>query len=304
MSMVDALRVTPVMLDNQLISQMNTDQASVDSLTEEASSGNQVNQPSDNPVAIADILSTQSLITRTGQYQQNATDGLAYLGMANSALNQAFASVQQIRQIALQATSASQAGSGIPVQALAEQVQALMNSIVTQANTSYLGHPVFGGTTGGSQAFAANGNYLGTNTVSTRSVAPNQTIPIGVVGSAAFGTSTTGLFGAINQIVADLNTDTSASLNKVITTDLSNLDTAIGQLSAQTEQVGAYYQAMQAAQSDTQTTSTTLQGELSNLQQANMGQVITDLKTAQTTYETSLWATSQVLQTSLASFLG
>jgi flagellar hook-associated protein 3 FlgL len=300
--MLDAVRVTPLMLESQMVGQMNMNQVTLAGLEEEASSGDKVNQPSDNPVAIAQILSGNSLLARLSQYQQNATDGLAYLGVASSALNQVFSVVQQVRQIALQASAADQAGSSIPVQALAERVQELQADLVTLANTTYLGHPVFGGTTGGLDAYDSAGNYLGTNTVSTRTVGPGQQVPIGIVGSAAFGTATTGLFGAVNQIYADLS---SGNVGAVSSTDLSALDVAIGQLSSQTELVGGYYQTMQLAQNQQQSAQTTLQGEVSNLTQANMGKVTTELQEAQVAYEDSLWATSQVLQSSsLVSFLG
>lgn len=300
--MLDALRVTPLMLESQMVGQMNSNQVTIAGLEEEAASGNKVNQPSDNPVAIAQILSGSSLLARMSQYHQNATDGLAYLGISSSALNQVFSTVQQIRQIALQATAADQSGSSTPVQALAVRVKELQADLVTLANTTYLGHPVFGGTTGGQVAYSSSGNYLGTGTVSTRTVGPGQQVPVGIVGSAAFGTSTTGLFGAVNQIQADLS---SGNVGAVGGADLANLDTAIGQLSAQTELVGGYYQTMQLAQTQQATAQTTLQGEVSNLTQANMGKVTTDLQEAQVAYQSSLWATSQVLQSSsLVSFLG
>jgi flagellar hook-associated protein 3 FlgL len=301
--MIEAVRVTPTMLDTALISSIDANEVNLADLEQEAASGERINSPSDHPAEIATVLAGQALAARTQQYEANATDGLAYLGIASSAMNQVLSIVQQVRSLVASVSATSQGGTGVPTQAIAEQVQNLRSDVLTLANTTYLGHPVFGGTTGGPVAFDAAGNYVGTTTVPTRTVGPGVQIPVGIVGSAAFGTSGTtgtGLFAVLYQIVQDLN---AGNLNAVETTDATNLDNAIQVVLAQAQQIGALYDAIQAAQTQTQALQTTIADQVSNLRDANMAKVLTELSTAQNDYEAALWATAKVTQTTLAQFL-
>src|SRR5581483_6597400 len=56
-------------------------------LSAQIASGQAVNKPSDNPAGAVQILSYNAEIARLGQYQSNMSDGLAWLGSADSALS-------------------------------------------------------------------------------------------------------------------------------------------------------------------------------------------------------------------------
>ena len=315
--LVDAARSTPLFQQEQSIGYIDASQAAMATLQTEAASGNQVNAPSDNPTSIAQILSGQSL-----EVQTNVADGLAYSGSANGALTQANGIVSQAMATLVAVSTAQSVGSPTALQALANQMTGLFNQMVNLANTSYNGQSVFGGSAGPVAAYDANGNWQPTSngSVPTRTISPGPppiTQAVSVPGNTTFGSSGSaaipplvspgapsatsyGVLGIMAQAIWDITNNPGAAANA----DQTNLQTAIKSMADSTAQVGSYYQVFQAAQSQLQTTLTVIQGQVSNLLNANMAQVTTQLTSAQNTFQESLWATGKVLQNpSLAQFL-
>ncbi len=294
------IRPTMESTSQQILSNITADETRIANLQEQISSGNQVAQPSDNPPLAVQIMSTQASIDRANQYVANANDGLARLQVANTTLNQVMTELDQAKNLALSISTASIGGS-TSLSALAGQVSSIGSSLVSLANTTYSGQPIFAGTAATSQAFDSAGNYLGNSVVTTRTVADGVQMPVATTGDAIFGSGTTGVFQVIKQLASDIQ---AGSTSNVLGSDLSNLQAATNQVASQAGQLGDYYQAMQAASEHATTTQTTLTGALSNLENVNPAQAITNLNLLQTSYQEALWAASQVIQPSLLKFLG
>ncbi|MHB1787237.1 MAG: hypothetical protein ACYCS7_14060, partial [Acidimicrobiales bacterium] len=98
-------------------------------------------------------------------------------------------------------------------------------------------------------------------------------------------------------------TGTTASLAAAMGTDLTNLDNGIKQALDQAAQLGAQYQRMQAMQTQATSTQAALNVELSGVQAVNLPQALTNLQQRQNSYQTALWAASQLIQPSLVQFL-
>jgi flagellin-like hook-associated protein FlgL len=131
-------------------------------------------------------------------------------------------------------------------------------------------------------------------------------VPISVTGEQVFGSGATGLLGStgiLSQIAQDLQTGTTASLNNVQTTDAQALSTAITQVTTVAAQMGASYQSMQTFAQQAANTQQTLQTQISGIDSTNVAQVSTQLTEAQNSFQSALWATSQLGQESLVQFL-
>ena len=127
-----------------------------------------------------------------------------------------------------------------------------------------------------------------------------------VTGEQIFGSGSTGVLGPsgiLSQIAQDLQTGTTASLAKVQTTDAQALSTAITQVTTVAAQLGAAYQSMQTFAQQATNTQQTLQAQISEIDSTNVAQVSTQLTQAQNSYQSALWATSQLSQESLVQFL-
>jgi len=306
-----AITYTPSIIANQLVANITTDQSEQASLEQQVSTGNAVNQPSDDPTAAAQILQINGGLARAQQYSTNATDGLGWLSLGTSTMNQVLSALQTAQQAVLSTSGTELTGNPAAIQSLATQVNSVLKEVTQLANTQYGGQAIFAGTGNVTTAYDANGNYVGGGSAPTRTVGPGQQIPVSVTGPAVFGTGSTGLLGTtpgslgvLAQIVSDLQTGTTASLTQVSTTDLQNLQGAMAQVENQAAVLGANYQQMQAFQQQATGTQQALQSELSGIQSANLPQAVTQLSQVQNSYQDALWAASKLTQDSLVQFLG
>jgi flagellar hook-associated protein 3 FlgL len=301
-----AISYTPAIIADQLISGLNTDQSQQATLEEQLSTGDSINQASDNPAGAAQLLQLNGSLARAQQYESNATDGSGWLSLGNSTMNEILSTLQQVQQTVMSATGASLANEPGALQALADQVTSAQSELTNLGNTSYGGQAIFAGTGNVSQAYDQNGNYVGGGSAPTRTVAPGVQVAISATGEQIFGTGTSGLLGSngiLAQIAQDLQTGTTASLNNVQTTDSQALSAAISQVTTVAAQMGADYQRMQTFSQQATSTQQTLQSQISGLDSTNVAQATTELTQSQQSYQSALWATSQLSQESLVQFL-
>ena len=170
--------------------------------------------------------------------------------------------------------------------------------------------PIFAGTGNVQEAYSADGTYVGAGNAPSVTVAPGTQVAMSVTGPSIFGSGASGLLssapgnlGVLAQIVQDLQTGTTASINTAQTADLDNLDTAINQVESQAAVLGSNQQLMQSYSAQATSTSSALEEQLGSLTNVNMAQAITNLQLQQTAYQAALYATSQLNTTSLVSYL-
>jgi flagellar hook-associated protein 3 FlgL len=301
-----AISYTPTIIADQMISGLNTDEAQQATLEEQLSTGNSINQLSDNPAGAAELYQLNGSLARAQQYTSNATDGTGWLSLGNSTMNQILSSLQSVQQIVESVSGASLSGNPGAIQSLAAQVTSAQQELTNLANTTYGGQAIFAGTGNVSQAYDQSGNYVGGGSAPTRTVAPGVSVPVSVTGEHVFGSGSTGLLGStgiLSQIASDLQTGTTASLNNVETTDAQALSTAMTQVTTVAAQMGSDYQSMQTFSQQATDAQQTLQTEISGLDSTNVAQASTQLTEAQNSYQSALWATSQLSQESLVQFL-
>jgi flagellar hook-associated protein 3 FlgL len=305
-----SIELTPSVMNDQMISNLNSQETSIAQLQEQLSTGNVVNQPSDNPALAANIMQINSALSRASSYSNNASDGLGWLQTGNSTMDEIVSTLQSVRQAVLSVSSANLSGSQSGLQALSDQMSQAQQTLLNLANTSYNGQAIFAGTGNVSTAFDSSGTYVGGGAAPTRTVAPGTSVAVSVTGDNVFGTGTTGLLstapgslGVLAQLAQDIGTGTPASLANATGPDLQNLDNAISTVENQAAQLGAQYQQMQSLQTQATNTSAALNTELSGIQSVNLPQAMTNLTQQQNSYQTALWATANLVQPSLVSFL-
>ncbi len=179
-----SIELTPSVMNGEMISNLNSEETSIAQLQEQLSTGNVVNQPSDNPALAANIMQINSALSRATSYSNNASDGLGWLQTGNSTMNEIVSTLQSVRQDVLSVSSASLAGSQAGLQALADQVNQAQQTLLNLANTSYNGQAIFAGTGNVTTAFDANGNYVGGGSAPTRTVAPGTSVSVSVTGDS------------------------------------------------------------------------------------------------------------------------
>ncbi|MFN2448634.1 MAG: flagellar hook-associated protein FlgL [Candidatus Baltobacteraceae bacterium] len=181
---------TSTVYDNQ-VSSMDNLVVQQQQYGAELSSGKQLNAPSDDPANISQDLSVRTAIAQENQGSRNIQNASAELTTVDGALSSLSDIMQSARSIAVQ--GASGFVNTTQRQALASQVDSLLQESVTIANTKYAGKYVFAGTAGPSrQPVTANGQpissvaFAGNSAAQTQELYNGERISTGVTLQQAF----------------------------------------------------------------------------------------------------------------------
>lgn len=270
-------------------------------LQEQLSSGKQLSRPSDGPGQTAQALSLRSSLRTTEQYVRNADNGLAWLGTADAALQDASTQLRRVRELAVMGASTGSA-SATSNAALAVEVRSIRDSLVGIANTSYLGRPVFGGTGEGAQAYAAAPPpvaYVGDDGEVLRRIGPNAQVRVDVSGPDVFGSSPASVFDVLDKLALDLENNNQPEL----TADLGLIDTAMSAVLTGLADVGARVNRTESMRQLGTDQALRLRSDLAEIEDIDLPGTIVALKLQETAYQAALSATARVIQPSLLDFL-
>ena len=266
-------------------------------LQDQASSQRAITKPSDDPAAASRAMAVRGEQTATSQYARNITDGISWLSTVDSTLGNATNIMQRVRDLTVQGAN-SGALNQSQRSAIADELDSLKTDLMTQANTQYLGRPIFAGSSDTGSAFAADYSYSGsTDATVERRIDASTTVRVDADGAAAFGTGSTSTFALIDSISADLRAGTD------IGGRVDEVDQAITSLTTTRATAGLGYTSLQRAQSFTASAATTLESTRAGLEDVDLADVIVQLQLQQTSYQAALQVTSKALQPSLMSFL-
>ncbi len=187
---------TSTMYDNQI--------SAIDNLSAEQqqygatlSSGKQLNAPSDDPMQIAQDLAVRTSIAQENQGSQNIQNASAQLTTVDGALSTLTSIMQSARSLAVQAGSGF--ANATQRQALANQVDGLLQQAISAANTTYDGKYVFAGTAGpSSPPVTTNGQpissvtFVGNSNAQTEQLYNGESVGTSVTMQQAFN------YGAAN----------------------------------------------------------------------------------------------------------
>jgi flagellar hook-associated protein 3 FlgL len=288
------------MLNQRLLYDLHNVTSQLQTSEQQLSSGYKLNQPSDDPYGASQALKLRADLASNQQYQSNVQDANSWQNVADTALGDIGDSIQRARDLVLQGANGSNAATDR--QAIVTELNQLIDSIKTDANTQYAGRFIFSGTKTNSQPYQLGSNdaYSGNTAMITREIGVGVQVTINQPGSTIIGDDTSGLLATLRGIVTDLQ---SGNTNALSTTDLNALDSANDQLLNARAQVGALSDRLTTASNRLQSTEQSTTQLLSNVQDADMTQVMVNFSTQQAAYQAALRAGAQIIQPSLMDFL-
>jgi len=291
------LRVTEGSTSRGALVGLQASAGRLSALQQQLSSGRQITKPSDDPTGTVSALQLRSQLKQITQYQASATDALGWLTTVDSAYSSITGQLQQVRTLVLQGmnTGTGSAGSNT---AIAQQVDQARASLLSLANASYLGRPVFGGTTAGTVAFDSTGAYVGDTGTVSRTVGPNTTVDLNTPGTTAFGPNGSNLFDLLSTISSDL-----VSNPTNLGADLTALDARQVAITGDQSLAGAKYQRIQGVQTTSSTDTIQLKSQLSDLQDIDLADMAVQVSSANAAYQAALATTAKISQISLLDFL-
>ncbi len=296
-----SMRVTQNAIALTMLAGLQSNKQELSDLQLQLSSGRKIRRPSDDPVGTDQAMQYRGELARFQQYQRNGQDGLSWLGTADSALQNGVSLLQRLQVLTTQAanTGASDASSRA---AIAEEVKALKQDMFGISNTTYLGRPIFGGTTSNTSAYVqdalGNVTYSGDTGKVNRSVGPNAVVQVNVNASDAFGPTGSDVFSVFDKVISDLSSNPAN-----LTNDIADVIDARKRMSNAQAIEGASYNRITQMNNLAGQHTDTLTGDLSDVENVDTAQAVTQLTMQQVSYQASLAAMSKVLQLSLTDFL-
>lgn len=294
-------RVTHFTVRNSTLGNLQANLQKMSTLQAQMSSGTKITKASDDPSGTADVLRLQSEQRQLDQYSRNAADGEAWLLTVDSALTTSLAALRKARVLTVQGGDAALGDTSRL--ALAEEISGLRDSLLAQANTTYLGRQVFAGTTS-SAAFTDASDPADAYTFQgvsgaavTRTVASGTTVRVDSDGGKVFGQGASSVFALLDDIALTLRNGGDPT-DQLATID-GHLDNMLTELSS----VGARENQVDSAQDLISHNLITAKTRLGAIQDVDLAQIILDLQSQEVAYKGALGAAAKVLQPTLLDFL-
>jgi flagellar hook-associated protein 3 FlgL len=291
------MRVTESMIYNSTKSSLAETMAAVQSMTEKVSSGKQLNRPSDNPADTRSAVNLHDTLSELNQFLRNIDNASSKTSAADTAMGSAGDLLQRASELAIQGANGTLSASDR--QAMAQEVSQLIEAMAQDAGAKVGDEYIFSGFRTDKPPFTVTGPgqvsaYQGDDGVILSRIGTDSTMQVNVTADQAFAPG----IAALTQLQADLQ-----SGQAVQQTTIGRLGDALESLLAARAQVGARANRLNDAKDSQQALVTSNQALLSQLEDADMPAVITELTKRQTTYQASLMVASKVMQTSLIDYL-
>lgn len=270
----------------------------------QVSSGLRVQQASDDPSAIAEILQLQGDISQNQQIQSNLNSVSSQLGTADSALQSALQALENATSLGTQ--GANSTATADERASLATQVAGILQSLVGISNTNINGRYIFSGDQDTQPAYQVDPTQP--EGVTQLVSAPATQVVVDINGTSipisrtaqeifdardASGNPTTGnVFAAVNSLLTSLQNNDQAGIAQAVI----SLQSADQYLNGQLAFYGQTETAVSGATTVAQKFQTQEVSNLSQLRDANVASVAIQLSQEQVQNQAALSAESTLLQ--------
>ncbi|MGD0646748.1 MAG: flagellin [Acidobacteriaceae bacterium] len=285
-----------------ILADLQQSQSTLNTALQQVATGLSVSVPSDNPAASAAMVQNTIETGNVDQYTKNISTVLASVESASSVLSNVVTALTQAVSLGTEGANGTNTTSNL--QAIAAQVQGVLSTILSQANTSVAGAYLFGGT-GSSTPYTAdpasptgytyNGNTDETSVV----VGDSLSVQVNLPGSQIFSDPSSNVLGALSSLVTALQSgDTSG-----IETATNSLTSAIAFVGKQQAFYGNAETQLNSQDTFLQQETVTLASQATNLVGINLATAAANLTQAETDNSAALAATAKVLPNTLLSYL-
>ena len=276
------MRVNPNYVSN-LAAALNQTMANEQKVTGELSSGVRVNALSDDPLAVGENVVLNAALGQDVIFARTATSTESMLQVSDSTLGSVVNQLTSAISLATQANNGTLNSSNI--QAIGDQLAGIRDEVLSLANTTYLGQYLFSGSKSNVEPFAldttsspAVATYNGDSNVSYLETPNGQKVQLNVPGDQIFSVSGNDVLATLNSLVADFS---SGAVSASAQSDTTALTQVMNYVSQQRVTVDNSITRLEAAATYTQSESTQLTTTQTNLMQADVATVATQLSSAE-----------------------
>jgi flagellar hook-associated protein 3 FlgL len=295
-------RMSSEQVVRNFLGDLQSDYRSLARTQRQVSTGKQIASPSDDPVGISIALGLRRDQGATEAWGRNIADSQTWLETTDRALAQGLDIVQRARELAVQGGNGtlSQAARSL----IATEVDSLKGQFVEVGNSSLGGRFIFGGTATETQPFdpATEAAVTPINTgLINREVAQGSVVSINITADRLQKPpgATPDIFTTLDKLSTALNTGDFAG----ITTALGELDAHQTNINALRGEEAAKVNRLELTASRFEAQKIATSSQLSDIEDADMAQAMTDLSIKESVYRAALAVGGRVIQPSLVDFL-
>jgi flagellar hook-associated protein 3 FlgL len=296
-----ASRVTPGMMQSQLIRNLNNNYNRMNATQEQIATGRKINRASDDPVGITYALRYRSELSMNDQYQRNITTATAAVENVDTVLSQINELMQRAKELAVRGVSDS--SSKEARDAIGKEMDGILEQAVTLGNDQINGKYTFNGQMTMTRPYDIT--TAGTTDTDDASVllplAPGVDIASNISGNSVFGasTDTDNMFSTFRLLRDAMYANDGATAG----TAMDQLGTRLDKFLGVRAEVGARANRIGMLDSRNKDLDTTLNSLSAKTEDADIALAITKLQRDENVYQASLSVGSKIIQPSLVDYL-
>lgn len=313
------MRVTQSMIIRSALADLNRARLRLARTQEQAASGLRINRPSDDPVGTSAAMLLRAGLDATEQYQRNISQTRTRLSAAENAIANVTDLLVRAKELALQGANGTQ--NAATRAQIAKEVEGLHARMLAEANSSIAGGHLFGGFATSTAPFVSSGPFIASppssptvtfagdrneiqvqidGTVQLRATANGQRVFMGDAdGDGVVDAGRQDLFQLMADLRDGLITDNLAQIQAALT----RIDTGIGQLSVERTHYGASLNQLDDFRDRLDDRAVDLATRLSDVQDADIVKVFSDLASQEVALQASLQANARLIMPTLLDFI-
>jgi len=298
------MRVTEGIIYRSAVKNLGRLNSDVQKLNEQISSGKRLVQPSEDPVAAVSAQGVRGKLAALAQQKRNVDAWKGWLQSTENAMTAAQTVVSRARELAVQMSNATY--SQAQRQSAAEEVNNLLEQMVSLGNTEYEGRYVFSGFRDDTAAFDVTRvggeitavTYTGDDGHHELKLGPSSRLEASLTGEETFQTG-----GNLFSTLIGLRDALRANDAGAVANTLTDLTNATSSLSALVADVGSKVNRLDLRLTLIEDTTQADTERLSELEDADLVAAVSALQNKELAYEAALKATASIQGLNLASYL-
>lgn len=327
------MRITNSMMLNSMMRNMSKNLNRMSKTEEMLATGKKFSLPSDDPIGVSRSLRLNTDVANMEQYKRNVEDAQSWLDTTEMAMNNMVDVFQRTRELTVQA--ANETNSVDERKAIALEIEQLKQQIISTGNTTYAGSYIFSGFKTNKALLDDTGKYSFdpdvANPVITLTNAEEIKFNIGIGDSMAVNILPQKIFGRLEtavpplvsadspvnnaasvktgdvpqmiQVFDDLIKDLNDGNTAGISNALNRVDIHFNNINAVRAEIGVKTNRLELTLNRIEGDTLNLKSLLSKNEDADMTEVIMNLKMQESVYQASLSGGAKIIQPTLMDFL-
>lgn len=307
-------RITNQMQMNDLIYTLNERMRNLNDLQNQISTGKRVYYASDDPAAAGMILRLRNSLNQNEQYQENLQDGKSWMINTEESLQSMYEMLTEARADAVEGSNEAITPEGMAM--LAEEINGYLENFYSLSNSDYGGKTIFGGTNTTETAFNAIRDPITGNITSVtsnangidgsimRQIDTGEQIQININGAELFQPNGVSGDEDIFQTLINLRDALNGGDIQTVGDIIPQIDDIMANVSDMTPLIGSRVTRLNNLEMSLLAEKTTLTGQLSQQEDTDLVEAITNMTLEQNAYQVALNVGGMIIQPSLAQFIG